>query len=63
MGSRPPAKLSEKASRQLKRNHVSPKLMSILEKAGSADVTHLDTPTGHAASKPSSSHDTGVKRH
>jgi len=41
VGSRPPSTLSKKAIRQLQRAHVSPKLISIMEKAGSVLVTRV----------------------
>jgi len=42
VGTRPPSDLSEKANRQLQRSRVSPKLMSIVEKARNAKVTRVD---------------------
>jgi Fic family protein len=41
VGSRPPSTLSAKATRQLQRAHVSPKLISIMEKAHSAQVIRV----------------------
>ena len=48
VGSRPPSDLSEKAKRQLQRSHVSPKLMSLVEKARNAKITRVDLVKGNA---------------
>jgi hypothetical protein len=52
--SRPPSTLSDKATRQLQRTQVSPKLMSIMEKAHSAQVTRVSGTADKSARKDAS---------